>query len=120
MKEKNFFTKSEKKFNTEIISAWWMLTKHLKALKKLSAKDMPSKKYKSLWDYENYLIRSIAQLEKIPCLQFLLEDDNPTHLEILCKQEPYKGPWKTRDLKIITVGDFGLQLQSFSSSSGEQ
>jgi hypothetical protein len=118
--ETPFFTKSKERFETSTIEAWGMLTRHLRALKNLSAKDMPDKKYKRLWDYENYLIRTIAQLEKIPCFQVLMEEENPLNLETFCKQEPYEGPCRTKELKIITVGDFGSTLQSSSSSSGEQ
>lgn len=84
-----------------------MLRKHLHGLKGLTPKDMPEKKYKRLWDYENYLTRTILQLEKIPCFQVLPADEKDLHLEIFCKQEPYEGPCRTKELRIITVGDFG-------------
>ena len=105
--ETPFFSKSKEKFETSTIEAWGMLSKHWRALKGLSSKDMPDKKYKRLWDYENYLVRTIAQLEKIPCFQVLPADEKDLHLEIFCKQEPYEGPCRTKELKIITVGDFG-------------
>jgi len=114
-----FFTKSKEKFETNTIEAWGMLTKHLRALKALSNKDMPDRKYKRLWDYENYLIRTIAQLEKVPCFQVLPPDEKDLHLEMFCKQEAYNGCKRT-ELKIITVGDFGSTLPSSLSSSGEQ
>lgn len=115
-----FFSKSKEKFETNTIEAWGMLSKHWRALKGLSSKDMPDKKYKRLWDYENYLVRTIAQLEKIPCFQVLPPDENDLHLETFCKQEPYNGPCRKTELKILTVGDFGSSSQSYSSSSGEQ
>jgi hypothetical protein len=118
--ETPFFTKSKEKFETHTIEAWGMLTRHLRALKELSPKDMPQGRYKRLYDYEQYLVRTITQLEKIPCFQILPPDENPLHLEVFCKQEAYEGPCRTRELKIITVGDFGSILQSSSSSSGEQ
>lgn len=115
-----FFRKSKDKFQTNTIETWGMLTKHLRALKDLSPKDMPQGKYKRLYDYEQYLIRTIAELEKIPCFQVLPADENPLHLEIFCTQESYNGPCRTKELKILTVGDFGSSSQSCSSSSGEQ
>lgn len=102
-----FFSKSKEKFETDTISAWGMLTKHLRGLKGLSNKDMPDRKYKRLWDYEQYLTRTILQLEKIPCFQVLPADENPLNLDVFCKQEQYNGPCKTKELRIITVGDFG-------------
>jgi hypothetical protein len=110
--ETPFFTKSKEKFETSTIEAWGMLSKHWRALKGLSPKDMPQGKYKRLYDYEQYLVRTIAQLEKIPCFQILPADEKDLHLEVFCKQEAYEGPCRTKELKIITVGDFGSTSQS--------
>lgn len=69
-----FFTKSKEKFETSTIEAWGMLRRHLAGLKSLGARDMPDRKYKKLWDYENYLIRTIKYLEGIPCLHIIQEE----------------------------------------------
>jgi hypothetical protein len=115
--EKPFFSKSKEKFETSTISTWATLRKHLKALEDLGPRDLPKGTYNKLWHYKSYLLRTILELEKVPCLLCIEEEKsvnldipcNPVKYEVVCKQE-----------KIITVGDFGSCSSSASSSSGEQ
>jgi hypothetical protein len=91
--DKPFFTKSKEKFTTSTIEAWGMLRKHYIGLKGLSARDMPDRKYKKLWDYEQYLIRTMKHLEEIPSLLIILEEEKPLPLEDRpCNPVQYLGP----------------------------
>lgn len=98
-----FFSKSTEKFQTHTIEAWGMVRKHYLALKELSARDMPDKKYKKLWDYENYLIRMLKTLEEVPSLSFVLEEEKKvTLVNKPCNTVKYLGPC----IAIVkTIGD---------------
>lgn len=89
--EEPFFTKSKEKFITNTIEAWGMLRRHYIALKGLSARDMPDRKYKKLWDYENYLVRMIKTLEEVPCLLVLREDENRLPLDGSLSHKPFSN-----------------------------
>lgn len=86
--EEPFFTKSKEKFTTSTIEAWGMLRRHYMAMKDLSARDMPDGKYKKLWDYENYLVRTIKYLEEIPALLVVREDENRLPLDGSIDSQP--------------------------------
>jgi hypothetical protein len=88
-----FFTKSKEKFETNTIEAWGMLRKHYIGLKGLSARDMPDGKYKRLWDYEQYLVRTIKRLEEIPSLMIIAEEEKKVSLvDKPCNPIQYLGP----------------------------
>lgn len=119
-----FFTKSKEKFETSTIEAWGMLRRHLLALRNLSARDMPDRKYKKLWDYEQYLIRTLKYLEEIPCLLIECDDPLATPLESFISCEPVntKKPCQTMETDEETVGTYAYSMRQSllrASSSGE-
>lgn len=88
-----FFTKSKEKFETSTIEAWGMLRRHYTGLKGLSSRDMPDRKYKKLWDYEQYLVRTLKRLEEIPALMIVVEEEKKVSLvNIPCNPVQYFGP----------------------------
>ena len=120
-----FFTKSKEKFTTSTIEAWGMLRKHYIGLKGLGARDMPDKKYKKLWDYEQYLVRTMKYLEEKPALLVLQEEENvlPLDRSASCQSVKYEGPCKTiKTMEEETVGTYLSSMRRSSyhaSSSGE-
>lgn len=103
-----FFTKSKEKFTTSTIEAWGMLRRHHIALKGLTARDMPDRKYKKLWDYENYLVRTLKTLEEKPALLILQEEENilPLDGSLNCQPIKYEGPCRMTQMKEETVGTY--------------
>jgi hypothetical protein len=114
--EEPFFTKSKEKFTTSTIEAWGMLRRHYIALKGLSARDMPDRKYKKLWDYENYLVRTIKYLEEIPALLVVREDENRLPLDGALNCEPIKYDTSCKTIETTEEETVGTYLSSMRQS----
>lgn len=119
-----FFTKSKEKFTTGTIEAWGMLRRHHAALVELSRRDASHTTYCKLWYYEKRLERMIKDLEKIPCLLVIREEENRLPLDGSIDYEPVKSTQtcKMNETEEETVGTYLRSMRQSSSpasSSGE-
>lgn len=115
--ETPFFTKSKEQFTTSTIEAWGMLRRHHAALVDLSRRDASHAKYCKLWYYEKRLERMIKELEKIPCLLVVAEDENRLPLDgsLNCQPVKYEGPCKTNQTEEEeTVGTYFSSMRQSS------